>query len=225
MRLGFERLLQGTAKQKTAPVSSSRERVPVARALLFETRRLRREAVPDGASIVGCGPRWGPQPLAGDVSFGNDSQLAERFVFLRTRRLRRGAVPEGASVVGCGPRWGPQPLAGDVPFGNDSQLVERFVFSNEALTTWGCSSVGRAPRSQRGGRRFDPVHLHHVCLGSRDFRGAKPALKKRALFLADVGKASEWLRVPPGEWAAQGLRVRVSARGLQPRVRLETIDL
>lgn len=178
MRLGFERLLQGTAKQKTAPVSSSRERVPVARALLFETRRLRREAVPDGASIVGCGPRWGPQPLAGDV-----------------------------------------------PFGNDSQLVERFVFSNEALTTWGCSSVGRAPRSQRGGRRFDPVHLHHVCLGSRDFRGAKPALKKRALFLADVGKASEWLRVPPGEWAAQGLRVRVSARGLQPRVRLETIDL
>ena len=28
--------------------------------------------------------------------------------------------------------------------------------------TWGCSSVGRAPRSQRGGQRFDPAHLHHV---------------------------------------------------------------
>ncbi len=27
--------------------------------------------------------------------------------------------------------------------------------------TWGCSSAGRAPRSQRGGRRFEPAHLHH----------------------------------------------------------------
>jgi hypothetical protein len=26
---------------------------------------------------------------------------------------------------------------------------------------WGCSSVGRAPRSQRGGQRFDPAQLHH----------------------------------------------------------------
>ncbi len=29
-----------------------------------------------------------------------------------------------------------------------------------SLCFWGCSSAGRAPRSQRGGRRFDPVHLH-----------------------------------------------------------------
>src|SRR5579883_2436692 len=27
---------------------------------------------------------------------------------------------------------------------------------------WGCSSVGRASRSQREGRRFDPAHLHHL---------------------------------------------------------------
>jgi hypothetical protein len=25
----------------------------------------------------------------------------------------------------------------------------------------GCSSAGRAPRSQRGGQRFDPAQLHH----------------------------------------------------------------
>jgi hypothetical protein len=25
---------------------------------------------------------------------------------------------------------------------------------------WGCSSAGRAPRSQRGGQRFDPAQLH-----------------------------------------------------------------
>lgn len=27
---------------------------------------------------------------------------------------------------------------------------------------WGHSSVGRAPRSQRGGRRFDPGWLHQM---------------------------------------------------------------
>jgi hypothetical protein len=29
----------------------------------------------------------------------------------------------------------------------------------------GCSSVGRAPALQAGGRRFDPVHLHQARLG------------------------------------------------------------
>ncbi len=28
--------------------------------------------------------------------------------------------------------------------------------------SWGCSSAGRAPRSQRGGQRFDPAQLHHT---------------------------------------------------------------
>ena len=33
----------------------------------------------------------------------------------------------------------------------------------------GCSSAGRAPRSQRGGRRFDPDQLHRGCvLGLRE---------------------------------------------------------
>lgn len=31
-----------------------------------------------------------------------------------------------------------------------------------ALITWGCSSAGRASRSQRGGRGFESHHLHHV---------------------------------------------------------------
>src|SRR4029077_5031018 len=29
------------------------------------------------------------------------------------------------------------------------------------LKPWGCSSVGRAPALQAGGRRFDSDHLHH----------------------------------------------------------------
>ena len=30
------------------------------------------------------------------------------------------------------------------------------------LGTWGCSSAGRARRSQRRGHRFDPGQLHHI---------------------------------------------------------------
>ena len=49
-----------------------------------------------------------------------------------------------------------------------AQLVEQ-VFckhqvggSNPSIgTTWGYSSVGRAPRLQRGGRGFDSLWLHH----------------------------------------------------------------
>ena len=29
---------------------------------------------------------------------------------------------------------------------------------------WGCSSIGRAPALQAGGRRFDPVQLHHILI-------------------------------------------------------------
>src|ERR1051326_2566150 len=32
--------------------------------------------------------------------------------------------------------------------------------------SWGCSSAGRAHRSQRGGRRFESAHLHH-CFWAR----------------------------------------------------------
>src|SRR5512140_1459906 len=35
----------------------------------------------------------------------------------------------------------------------------RIPLSPPAGSKWGCSSDGRAPRSQRGGRRFDPAHL------------------------------------------------------------------
>src|SRR5215472_2387495 len=41
----------------------------------------------------------------------------------------------------------------------------------ETVFGWGCSSVGRAPRSQRGGRRFDPDHLHHLFA----YRRARPS--------------------------------------------------
>ena len=30
------------------------------------------------------------------------------------------------------------------------------------ITAWACSSVGRAPALQAGGRRFEPGHVHHL---------------------------------------------------------------
>jgi hypothetical protein len=32
---------------------------------------------------------------------------------------------------------------------------------SDRYVTWGCSSIGRAPEWHSGGRRFDPVQLHH----------------------------------------------------------------
>ena len=32
--------------------------------------------------------------------------------------------------------------------------------SNESAKFWGCSSVGRAPALQAGGRQFEPDQLH-----------------------------------------------------------------
>jgi hypothetical protein len=32
----------------------------------------------------------------------------------------------------------------------------------ECFLQWACSSVGRAPRSQRGGQGFEPPHVHHI---------------------------------------------------------------
>ena len=37
------------------------------------------------------------------------------------------------------------------------------------LCLWGCSSIGRAPALQAGGRRFDPVQLHHILSRSINF--------------------------------------------------------
>ena len=38
--------------------------------------------------------------------------------------------------------------------------MPRAVKIEKLFPLWGCSSAGRAPRSQRGGQRFDPAQLH-----------------------------------------------------------------
>ena len=68
----------------------------------------------------------------------------------RRRRRRRPAAGAAALDARCPPasiRRARSPVPGgrgDPPF------------------SWGCSSAGRAPRSQRGGRRFESAHLHHL---------------------------------------------------------------
>jgi hypothetical protein len=63
--------------------------------------------------------------------------------------------------------------------------------------SWGCSSAGRAPRSQRGGQRFDPAQLHHKIykisktsqrstLTSRAPRRRSPLTKKVIVRVAPV---------------------------------------
>ena len=41
------------------------------------------------------------------------------------------------------------------------RLNEENTFSRKAQYPWGCSSAGRALRSQRRGRGFESHHLHH----------------------------------------------------------------
>lgn len=41
------------------------------------------------------------------------------------------------------------------------RVNEENTFSRKAQYPWGCSSAGRALRSQRRGRGFESHHLHH----------------------------------------------------------------
>ena len=79
--------------------------------------------------------------------------------------------------------------------------------------TWGCSSAGRASRSQRGGRGFESLHLHHgnqtgsvmyrtrfsFCLKGFEPEGGN-ALRKRA--------SGAFLAFRPTELAREGLSAR-----------------
>ncbi len=80
-----------------------------------------------------------------------------------------------------------------------------------AVVCWGSSSTGRAPRSQRGGRRFDPALLHQqVCLKSS-------ALSTSRHTLIDHGEVAEWLKAAVsktviGPKGRSGVRIPPSPR-------------
>ena len=74
----------------------------------------------------------------------------------------RGEMPEwlngtvSKTVEGATPPRVRIPLS--PPFGETAGRGTRAGVDDKG---WGCSSAGRAPRSQRGGRRFESDHLHH----------------------------------------------------------------
>jgi hypothetical protein len=80
-----------------------------------------------------------------------------------------GPPPNDAQRRSCGCRVsGSAATAGAATPKAAGSRDERFAFALAPATDfglcpkpWGCSSVGRAPALQAGGRRFDSVHLHH----------------------------------------------------------------
>src|SRR5580658_6933642 len=53
----------------------------------------------------------------------------------------------------------------------------------ECFLQWACSSVGRAPRSQRGGQGFEPPHVHH----SKQTKRSTCGVVLRGLELQNIG--------------------------------------
>ena len=73
-------------------------------------------------------------------------------------------------------------------------------------TSWGHSSVGRAPRSQCGGHRFEAGWLHHISARQGNWRRASEARLRRF----DSFRARQLQDVSPG-------RTRKSERGPRGR--------
>ena len=69
--------------------------------------------------------------------------------------------------------------------------------------SWGCSSVGRAPALQAGGREFDSPHLHQIFRYKEKAPGAEPgafllAVWRQFWYRLTRIWALEWCRFPSG---------------------------
>ena len=79
------------------------------------------------------------------------------------------------------------------------------------VKSWGCSSAGRAPRSQRGGQRFDPAQLHQFppkFISLRSFAARRiPPAGNRAGTTAQVlpPNATDFLASNPRKATGPGL--------------------
>src|SRR5580765_8449171 len=84
-------------------------------------------------------------------------------------------------------------------------------------STWAASSAGRAPRSQRGGREFEPPAVHHFSSKIRRFGPRRPRLRQ-----ADVLGARPFRPLPSLERhvlsLAQLVEAHAAARGVMEEV-------
>ncbi len=82
---------------------------------------------------------------------------------------------EHASVprvrIPASPPWNDRPSHGEQPVtpaakgALDAKGSRHYNGQCQEDCPWGCSSAGRASRSQREGRRFEPAHLHQIFPG------------------------------------------------------------
>ena len=98
-------------------------------------------------------------------------------------------------------------------------MRKRGALRRRTLSTWACSSAGRAPRSQRGGQRFDPAQVHHLFFSSyRDRSGSGRAVADSASATAVIrgqvpsGLERKNLPAPSGQNGVDGLPQAVRKR-------------
>ena len=60
------------------------------------------------------------------------------------------------------------------------------IYNRKAVRKWGYGSVGRAPRSQRGGQRFESAYLHQKCRAGKNL----PCIFVRKVF----GRTARFVR-------------------------------
>ena len=67
-------------------------------------------------------------------------------------------------------RWAHNPkVAGSNPAPATNLTISKFELRNSKFYR-GCSSVGRAPRLQRGGQGFESPHLHQLAIADFELR-------------------------------------------------------
>ena len=84
------------------------------------------------------------------------------FHFYRRQGANRGAERTAQVAAILMPRPFEGSKLGALFGGEFEALFPEWPLADKIRKSWGCSSAGRAPRSQRGGQRFDPAQLHQL---------------------------------------------------------------
>ncbi len=134
---------------------------------------------PDGTGLCGAAgtyahdcppatlrhPRW---------AFSSGGQSARLITVRSVVRVHKGP-PGGRSLRPARAR--PRSIGSAAPDHGPSPGGRQFA----AAVSWGCSSAGRAPALQAGGRRFEPAHLQ----GDTHRRGQAPRARPQNLHITN----------------------------------------
>jgi hypothetical protein len=117
-------------------------------------------------------PLWIPSSdaaLRGMLQIGCSKAIAHGLrcrliadTLLSTYRWTRTAAGQASMSRRNAPCWRPGTPCTDRALHRQTSRRSRAIL----ISRWGGSSAGRAPRSQCGGREFDPPPLHHISFGT-----------------------------------------------------------